>query len=93
MQLKGIKERRISWDQFKKYFKEKYLSVKYYDNKMKYFNELKLGQKSMEEHIHKFLEMLRYVDVMQPSPKNSQKRVYIDKKRVIHTLIIKNIDK
>ena len=34
----------------------------YYDNNRKEFNEIKLGQKSMEEHVHKFLELLRYVD-------------------------------
>ena len=62
MQVKGIKERRVSWDQFKKYFEEKDLSYRYYDNKRKEFNELNLGQKSMEKHVHKFLDLLRHVD-------------------------------
>ena len=62
MKVKGIKERRISWEQFKKYFKEKYLSARYYDNKRKEFNELKLVHNSMEEHVHKFLGLLSYVD-------------------------------
>ena len=43
MQSKGIKERWVRWDQSKKYFQEKYLSSRYYDNKRKEFNELKLG--------------------------------------------------
>ena len=43
MQAKGIKERQVRWDQFKTYFEEKYLSSRYYDNKRKEFNELKLG--------------------------------------------------
>ena len=43
MQVKGVKERLVRWDQFKKYFEEKYLSSRYYDNKRKEFNELKLG--------------------------------------------------
>ena len=32
-------------------------------------------------------------NVMQPSPKNSIKRAEVDKKRVIHALIMKNRDK
>ena len=62
MKVKGIKERRTIWERFKKYFKEKYLSIKYCNKKRKEFNELKLGQKSMEEHVHKFLGLLSYVD-------------------------------
>ena len=54
MQVKGIKERRIQWDRFNKCYKEKYLSSRYYDNKIKEFNELKLGPKSMKKHVHKF---------------------------------------
>lgn len=62
MQVKGIKERRIRWEWFKEHFQEKYLFSRYYDNKRKEFNELKLGKKSMEEHVHKFVDLLRYVD-------------------------------
>ena len=49
------------WKQFQKYFKDKYLFDKYYDDKIKYFHELILGQKTMEEYANKFLELLRYV--------------------------------
>ena len=42
-------ERRLKWKQFKKYFKQKYLSDRYYDDKIKEFHELKLGQLTMEE--------------------------------------------
>ena len=48
MQVKGIKERRITWERFQKYFEEKYVSVRYNDSKRKEFNELKLGQKSID---------------------------------------------
>lgn len=58
---KGFRERKISWDQFQKYFKEKYLSAKYYDNKRKGFRKLKLGQKYMEEHVQILMELLRHV--------------------------------
>lgn len=42
LEVKGIKD---------KYLKEKYLSAQYYDNKREKFRKLKLGQKSMEEHV------------------------------------------
>ena len=33
----------------------------YYDDKIKEFHELRLGQQTMEEYANKFLELLRYV--------------------------------
>ena len=59
--VKKINERNIVWKQFRKYFKQKYLSDRYYDDKIKEFHELKLGQLTMEEYENKFLELLRYV--------------------------------
>ena len=38
-QVKRISERRLKWKQFKKYFKQKYLSDRYYDDKIKYFKQ------------------------------------------------------
>ena len=58
---KKINEKKIRWKQFKKYFKQKYLSDMYYDDKIKEFHELKLGLLTMEEYANKFLELLRYV--------------------------------
>ena len=49
------------WKHFQKYFKQKYLFDRYYDDKIKEFHELKLGQLTMEEYANKFLELLRYV--------------------------------
>ena len=60
-QVKKLNERKIVWKQFKKYFKQKYLSNRYYDDKIKEFHELRLGQLTMEECANKFLELLRYV--------------------------------
>ena len=37
------------------------MSSQDYENKRKEFHELKLGHKSMEEHIQKFMEILRHV--------------------------------
>ena len=53
--VKNINGRRIMWKQFKKYFKQKYLSDRYYDDKINKFHELKLGQLTMEEYASKFL--------------------------------------
>ena len=60
-QVKKISERKITWKHFKKYFKHKCLSDRYYDDKIKKFHEMKLGQQKMEEYANKFLELLRYV--------------------------------
>ena len=59
--VKKIIERNIVWKQFQKYFKQKYLSDRYYDDKIKEFHELRLGQQTMEEYANNFLELLRYV--------------------------------
>ena len=59
--VKRINERKIVWKQFQKYFKNKYLSDRYYDDKIKEFHELRLGQQTMQEYANKFLELLRYV--------------------------------
>ena len=59
--MKKINERNILWKQFNKYIKQKYNSGKYYDDKIKEFHELKLGQLTMEEYANKFLELMRYV--------------------------------
>ena len=72
MQVKGNNDKRINQERFKEYFWEKYLSSRYYDNKKKEFNELKLGQKFMEEHVHKFLELLKYVDYIKDERVNIQ---------------------
>jgi hypothetical protein len=32
---KGLKEKHLEWSDFKKYFKKKYLSKRYYERKMK----------------------------------------------------------
>ena len=47
--VKKINERNIVWKQFQKYFKQRYLSDRYYDDKIKEFHELILGQKTMEQ--------------------------------------------
>jgi hypothetical protein len=46
--VKGIHDKDLSWKQFEKYFKKKYLSEKYFDGKTKEFYELRLGQLTIE---------------------------------------------
>jgi len=46
---------------FKKYFKRKYLSEQYFEEKAKEFYELRLGSMTMKELCSKFLSSLRYV--------------------------------
>ena len=59
--LKIISESKIVWKHFQKYFKQKYLSDRYYDDRIEEFHEMILGQLTMEEYANKFLELLRYV--------------------------------
>ena len=61
-QMKGSNEKRIVGKKFENYFKQKYLSERYYDNKIKEFHELRLGQITMEEYVNKFLELIQNVD-------------------------------
>jgi hypothetical protein len=42
VQVQHIKEKNITWKEFKKHFENKYLTMRYYDRKMKEFFELKL---------------------------------------------------
>jgi hypothetical protein len=59
--VKVISEEELSWKQFEKHFKKKYLLEKYFDEKTKEFYELKMGQLIIEEYVNKFFELLRYV--------------------------------
>ena len=42
VQVRHIKEKEVTWKEFKRYFEKKYLTKRYYDRKMKEFFELKL---------------------------------------------------
>ena len=59
--VKGIKEKSINWSIFKKYFKKKFLSKQYYEEREKEFYELKLGTMTMKYLNSKFLSLLKYV--------------------------------
>ena len=61
MQVQHIKEKNVTWKEFKKCFQNKYLTKRYYDKKMKDFFELKLVSISIDEYERRFLELLKYV--------------------------------
>jgi hypothetical protein len=61
VQVQHIKEKNVTWKEFKKHFENKYLTKRYYDRKMKEFFELKLGSMTIDEYERRFLELLKYV--------------------------------
>jgi hypothetical protein len=61
VQVKHIREKEVTWKEFKRYFEKKYLTKRYYDRKMKEFFELKLGNMTIDEYERSFLELLKYV--------------------------------
>ena len=70
--MKGIHEKDLSWKQFEKFFKKKYLLETYFDGKTKELYELKLGQLTIDEYINKFLELMRYVPYIKDEKVNMQ---------------------
>jgi hypothetical protein len=59
VQVQHIKEKDVTWKEFKKHFENKYLTKRYYDKKMKEFFELKLCSMTIYEYESIFLELLK----------------------------------
>lgn len=59
--VKGVSEQTITWENFQKYFKERYLTERFYDEKAREFHDLRLGQQTMDEFITRFTSLLRYL--------------------------------
>lgn len=59
--VRGVSEQSTTWEKFQRYFKEKYITKRFYDEKAKEFHDLRLGQMTMDEFITKFTSLLRYV--------------------------------
>eukprot|EP00253_Pinus_taeda_P012064 PITA_12064 len=59
--VKGVTEQNITWDNFQKFFKERYLTERFYDEKAREFHDLRLGQQTMDEFITRFTSLLRYI--------------------------------
>jgi hypothetical protein len=61
VQVQHIKEKSVTWKEFKKYFEKKYLTKRYYDKKMKELFELNIESMTIDECERRFLEPLKYV--------------------------------
>ena len=59
--IQYIKEKSVTWREFKRYFEKKYLTKRYYEKKMKEFFELNLGSMTIDEYERRFLKLLKYV--------------------------------
>lgn len=42
--VRGVSEKDITWETFQRYFKEKYLTERFYNEKAREFHDLWLGQ-------------------------------------------------
>jgi len=51
----------LIWDDFERFFKNKYFSERYYDDKAKEFYGLQMSSMTDDEYTSRFLELLRYV--------------------------------
>jgi hypothetical protein len=61
VQVQHIREKEVTWKEFKRYFEEKYMTKRYYDRKMKEFFKINLGSMTIDEYEQRFLELLKYV--------------------------------
>jgi hypothetical protein len=50
VQVQHISEKDITWKEFKRYFKKKYLTKRYYDRNMKEFFKIKLCSMTIDEY-------------------------------------------
>jgi hypothetical protein len=61
VKVQHIKEKSVTWREFKKHSEKKYLTKRYYDKKMKQFFEIKLRSMTIDKYERRFLELLKYV--------------------------------
>jgi hypothetical protein len=73
MQVQCLKEKNLTWKEFKKHFEKKYLAKRYYHKKMKEFFELKLGSMTINEYERRFLELLKYDPFIKDEAVNIQR--------------------
>ena len=50
VQVQHVREKNVTWREFKKHFEKKYLTKRCYDRKMKESFELKLGSMTIDEY-------------------------------------------
>ena len=70
--MQHIKDKSVTWREFKKNFEKKYLTKRYYDKKMEFF-ELNLGSMTIDEYERRFLELLKYVSFIKDDIVNIQR--------------------
>eukprot|EP00253_Pinus_taeda_P015903 PITA_15903 len=73
--VKGVTEQNITWDNFQKIFKERYLTERFYDEKAREFHDLRLGQQTMDEFVTRFTSLLRYVPYIREEKEKVQRFV------------------
>jgi hypothetical protein len=73
VQVQHIREKDVTWKEFKKHFEKKYLTKRYHDKKMKEFFELKLGNMTINEYERIFLYFLKYVPFIREETVNIQR--------------------
>ena len=56
--VRKIDEEHVTWKEFQKHFKDKYLTERYYDKKENEFHELRLGTLTMDEYVKRFTSIL-----------------------------------
>jgi len=59
--VRGVSEQNITWEKFQKCFKERYLTKRFYNEKVREFHDLRMGQQTMDKFITRFTSLLRYV--------------------------------
>jgi hypothetical protein len=59
--INKIRSNELTWKIFKKYIKQKYLTERYFNEKAKEFDDLKLRQMTIEDPFTKFVNLMRCV--------------------------------
>ena len=73
--VKGICEDDLTWHEFDRLFKKKYLLERYFDDKAKEFYELQMDSMIEDEYTSRFLQLLRYVPYLKEE--NSKVQIFI----------------
>jgi hypothetical protein len=63
--VQHVREKDITWKEFKRYFERKYLTKIYYDRKMKEFFKLKLGNMTIDEYESKVFGITKVCSIHQ----------------------------
>eukprot|EP00253_Pinus_taeda_P030523 PITA_30523 len=81
--VRGVSEQNITWEKFQRYFKERYLTECFYNEKAREFHDLRLGQQTMDKFVTRFTSLLRYVPyIREEKAKSKQKGEILGKKWV-----------